>query len=298
MSSNNIDELLLTGTQTNPSTIPDTPEEKNIEAEKDYQESQDSPIEAKEDVIQEAPKSEYTEETANEEAAEEAPEATDDYGTNVKSRLYTEEELNQKIRERVSRFERNSQTQNQSIQDQVKKDFEYNSESSESWMQQLESVIVNTVQKMGQQQQSRAAQEKEQKIQAEFEQRFITEKEKYHDYNEVVAAQPITDAMLLGTRSLKNPAAFLYAAAKRAPKELQRISQISDPYAQIAEIGKLEAKMRQKNTGSKAPRPISRTPEDAPLIKEAPKKREKSIEERMHEEGQKKIAKLNLNRRR
>ena len=80
---------------------------------------------------------------------------------------------------------------------------------------------------------------------------------KYQDFHQVVAGKPITNQMMLATRSLENPAAFVYGAAKMHPQELDRISRISDPYQQAAEIGRLHEKMvKSRATISNAPKPI------------------------------------------
>ena len=82
--------------------------------------------------------------------------------------------------------------------------------------------------------------------------------------------------MTLATRAMADPAAFLYAAAKRNPEELERISKLRDPYAQMTEMGKLEERMRRNKPTTNAPRPLSRTTEDVGLPE--PKKQNKAEE--------------------
>ena len=101
--------------------------------------------------------------------------------------------------------------------------------------------------------------------------------QKYSDFVEVVGAQPISDAMTLATRGMKDPASFLYAAAKREPAELRRISQIPDMYVQMAEMGKLEAQLKRKPSASKAPKPVSRSKSDSSIVE--PEERELTLDD-------------------
>jgi hypothetical protein len=95
--------------------------------------------------------------------------------------------------------------------------------------------------------------------------------------------------MTLATRAMADPAAFLYAAAKRAPQDLERISKIRDPYAQMTEMGKLEERMRRNKPATQAPRPLGRTIDNAP--ENAPKKKsEPTIEDLIARADAKKIA--------
>jgi hypothetical protein len=90
---------------------------------------------------------------------------------------------------------------------------------------------------------------------------------------------------------MDDPAAFLYAAAKRQPKELERISKLRDPYAQMTEIGKLEERMRRNKSTTNAPRPLGRTQDDAPS-KEVKKSKEPSIEDLIRQSESKKLSKM------
>jgi len=120
--------------------------------------------------------------------------------------------------------------------------------------------------------------------------------DKFSDFKQVASSAKMSDAMTIATRAMKDPAAFIYAAAKRAPKELERIYNIPDQYAQMVEIGKLEERMRSKEPVSRTPRPIGRSPEDGNLIlkdEKAP-----SIEELIQRAETKKRAAMNVNRRR
>ena len=82
---------------------------------------------------------------------------------------------------------------------------------------------------------------------------------KYSDFQEVVSGKPITNGIMMAARSMADPAAFIYAAAKQQPKELERIAAITDPYVLAAEVGRLEERMKKARTVSKAPKPITKT---------------------------------------
>lgn len=226
---------------------------------------------------------------------------TDDYG-NQKSapKTYTEDEVNERInsavRERLARAERNSsQPTQQQVQQQAQQGFEYNAESNESWQQQLESFVEQTVSRMGQKQAQQAYQQRERDITTEFESRFQLGMSKFNDYKDVVGSQPITDAMLMAARSTKDPAAFIYAASKRAPQELKDISQMSDPYAQVAAMGRLEERLKQSKSGTKAPKPISRTQEDSSIPHKSDK--QPSIEQLIAMDAAKRLEKQKQRKR-
>lgn len=228
----------------------------------------------------------------------------DEYGNEVaKPKTYTQAEAdeyaNRIVRERLARLERNNPNLTQSEQKQVqqtaKQDFEYNENSDQSWQQQLEAFVENTVTKLGHKQAQQAQQYKEQQAQMEFEAKFQSGMKRFNDYVETVQDKPITDAMVMAARSMKDPAAFFYAASKRAPQDLERIARIADPYAQIAEIAKLEERMKQKPTTTKAPKPVSKTKEDMSIPHQTGKK-ELTIEQMIAQEDAKRQAKLNAKR--
>jgi hypothetical protein len=187
--------------------------------------------------------------------SDEKDEELDEFGSKTeKPRTYTEEEVQRMIRERLARGQ-------QPVQ-QAAQDFKADPSSEESWEQQLETFVTNTVQKLGQKQQQEQWQQQEQRVQAEFETRFTAGMTKYKDFQEVVANKPITNGIMMAARSMKDPAAFLYAASKQQPKELERIAQIQDPYVLAAEVGRLEERMRKAKTVSAAPKPGSKTKSD------------------------------------
>jgi hypothetical protein len=220
-----------------------------------------------------------------EEKAESSP--IDEYGNPVaKPKMYSEEEVQNMIRDRLSRGRHAEQPQptKQEVK-QASEDFKADPNSDESWEVQLESFIERTIEKR----QSRHVQEEwqraEQQRQADFEAKFTSGMGRYQDFREVVSTKPITNEMMLATRALDNPAAFVYAASKLHPQELDRISRISDPYAVSAEIGRLHERMvKEKRALSQAPKPLEPAKGDMP----AGQPRQPSLEDRIREYAQSK----------
>lgn len=191
----------------------------------------------------------------------ESADSEDEYGNKKVSRTYTEDEVNERInkavRERLSRVERNkSEPQPQQIRQE---------ESHEAWQQQLEQLVEQTFHKMNHKATESQRIQRDQQEQAEFEYKFSQSMNRFNDYVDVVGKLPITDAMVVATKAMDDPAAFLYAASKRAPDEIKRISEMRDPLKQIIEVGKLEERMRKQKSTSNAPKPISRTKEDSSM---------------------------------
>lgn len=211
----------------------------------------------------------------------------DDYGNEKlkqESKMYTEDEVNERInkavRERLARLERNNTAQQPTAQQQeqaAQAGFEYDENSNLDWQQQLKQFIRQTTAEIQQETVQKQHQEKEQALQAEFEEKFHAGMSKFQDFRDVVGSQPITDAMTVATRAMKDPAAFLYAASKRHGNELQRIASLPDPYTQMVEMGRLEERMRKAKDVSKAPRPLGQTREDANV--KTPSSKEPSIED-------------------
>lgn len=267
-----IDDLLTAGTT---SQIPPTSESK----EETYEDG-DQYLE--EDLAPDLSSENETKEEAEQEPKKEAREEHDDYG-NVKTspKTYTEEEVNERInravRERLNRGSNQNQATAPQNQNQSQ-GFDYDPESSESWEAQLEQFVEKTVSKIGQRHAQQQQQMREQQQQAEFEDKFTQGMGRFGDFRDVVGAQPITDPMTYALRGMNDPAAFIYAASKRAPAELQRISNIPDPTTQIMEMGRLEERMRKTQSGTNAPKPLSRSVSDS-HIPSSPKKTEPTIED-------------------
>ena len=228
----------------------------------------------------------------------------DEYGNDIPPpKTYTEEELNerinQRVRDRLARLERNTQPQVQpSVQQQQqaqKSGFKYNADSQETWQQQLESFVDQVADRREQRKAYEYQIQQEQRAQAEFEARFQSGMNRFKDFQDVVASQPLTDDMVKATRGMQDPAAFLYAASRRAPEELAKIAAMKDPYHQVAAMGKLEEKMKATKATTKAPKPLSRTNED--MVVETKSKREPTIEDLIAQSEAKRRAIMNSRRK-
>lgn len=177
----------------------------------------------------------------------------DEYGTPIatKKKMYTEEEVSQKIRERLARVKLDPPPVQQPVRQEAE-GFTPDSNSDDSWEVQLENFIDKKLEKNQRQSQERQWQQEERQRQTEFEEKFNSGMEKYQDFKQVVAGKPITDSMMMAARSMKDPAAFIYAAAKTQAAELERIARIPDIYQQATEIGRLEERMKKARQGTKA----------------------------------------------
>ena len=278
MSVSNIDELLA-GSNGN-SQQADTPEYKDEPDEIEEIESEE--VETEEQLTNDEP-DDYEDEVPEEKPKIKDKETeVDEYGNE-------KEPENEAIRERLARQARKHQSEIDALRaqlaeqgasrqvQQAAKDFEYNPDEGGDWQQQLASFVKQTVSSMTREQEESRTRQQEQQVQAEFEGKFRDGMSRFDDFTDVIGSLPfqITNPMTLATRGMENPAAFLYAAAKRNPGELERISKLRDPYAQMTEIGKLEERMRKNKPTTKAPRPLGRAPEDA-TTKPKPKERDTS----------------------
>ena len=82
----------------------------------------------------------------------------------------------------------------------------------------------------------------------------------YADFDDVVySPNPVNDNMEEAMKTISDPGAFLYHAAKHHREELTRIFELNDPRMQYAEVIRLEGRMKSgnKNMNSEAPRPIT-----------------------------------------
>lgn len=217
----------------------------------------------------------------------------DEYGNPIaKSKTYTEEEVNQMIRDRLSRGRHADNpplapNQVQKVK-QAAEDFEADPNSGESWETQLKNYVRQTLNEVTQEQAESQWRQQEAARQAEFESKFTTGMKKYGDFHQVVADKPITDSMMLATRSLENPAAFIYGASKMHPGEIERISRISDPYVQASEIGRLHERMvKERKVVSAAPKPVAAPKGDVTqkVINQV------SIDQRIHQHAQRRFGK-------
>jgi hypothetical protein len=158
---------------------------------------------------------------------------------------------------------------------QAVKDFKYDQNEEAGWEQQLSEFVKKTINSVQTEKEQNARDHQEQRASREFHQKFSQGMERFDDFVKVVSSQPIDNEMTLALRGMSDPSAFIYAASKRHPQELDRISKLSDPYARVVEMGKLEERMRRNKTTTKTPRPLGRTREDA-TIKVKAKERDTS----------------------
>jgi hypothetical protein len=302
----NIDELLMGG-QGN-SQQPPTPESKPDE----FSESAEGIQETRDDLYgldekpepEEAP-DELSDDETPDEPQDKAPKEEieyDEYGNQT-------EGMKKRLKKQASKYEaelaelraqvaRLTPQQQQQVQ-QAAQSFEGDPNSEDSWEAQLNAHIEQTVVNMQSRKEQQAREAEDREIQAKFETKLVSGMERFSDFRETIQALPcqIDYDMAQATRSLDDPAAFLYAAAKRHPEELQRISQLRDPYAKVREMGKLEERMRKTKPTTKAPRPLGRTKEDAHIPQPKPKQ-EDSIEDLIAKNDAKKLAQVRARGRR
>ena len=169
--------------------------------------------------------------------------------------MYSEEEVQRMIRDRLSRGNHQPQQATPQQVQQAAQDFVADPNSQQTWEQQLDAYIDRRLDQRQTKAQQDQWEQQERHKQADYEAKFNTGMNKYRDFRDVVTGKPITDSMMMATRSMNDPAAFIYAASKNFPKELERIAQIPDAYQQAAEIGKLDERMKRKPTISNTPKP-------------------------------------------
>lgn len=208
----------------------------------------------------------------NTETSNEA-EKIDEYGNEIvakEEKMYPESEVNKMIRERLARGNHGQQPTAAEVataKEQVNQTLDSDATEAE-WERELskvvDKIVTNKLQAKEQEQRQLQKQaeeirwrEQEAKIQAEFEDKFTSTMGKYSDFKTVVNDKPITDAIMIGIRGMPNPAAFLYAACKQQPQEIERISKIQDFPTQMLELGRLDEKIRKANNVTKSSRPIS-----------------------------------------
>jgi len=282
---NKIDDILtgITPSETDEKEVKPT---EAGEISQDDQEVQEEP-----EVRENEPKPEEAEEETGSKSLDKVEEKesnpdieTDEYGNEVtKSRMYSETEVQEMIRERLKRG--NHGVQQQAQVQQAAQGFEADPNSDVPWENQLEDFVKHTIDKVQRESQTREYQREEQDRQANFESKFTTGMVRYKDFKETVGKMPITDSMMLATRDMKDPAAFIYAAVKMQPEEVKRIAALRDPFQQAAEIGRLEEKMKKARNISKTARPLEPTKGDM-SSRVAPKQ---SIEDKINKYARNKL---------
>lgn len=197
----------------------------------------------------------------------------DEYGNAIPPpKMYTEEQVQKMMRDRLKRgpFREEPAPSPQQLQQAEDTGFQYNENSELSWSQQLKQFVKSTMQEVKKEEYFEHQKAVKKQAEIEFEAKFHTGMSKYPDFVETMSDKVITDDMVMATRGLANPAAFLYTAAKKMPQELDRISKIADPYQQVAEMGRLHEKLSKKKPSSNAPRPLS--PDRSDVIDRPPAK--------------------------
>lgn len=304
MPTSSIDDLLMGGKSPQ---HPQTPEHDYQEGPEEVEELEPDDDEGESPEYDDEPEDDHMEDSdePGDEEEEQEPEHKreyDEYG-NEKERMPKgmKDRLDRKDRQHQQEVERRDreieqlrgQLANSGASREVQqaaKDFEYDPEAKGDWQQQLASFVKQTVNSMTREQEEAQIRQRDHEAQQEFEGKFRQGMGKFSDFANVIGdlGFQITNPMTLATRGMADPAAFLYAAAKRNPQELERISKLRDPYAQMTEIGKLEERMRKNKPTTKAPRPLDRTRENA-AVPAAKKKSEPSIEDLIAKSDAKKL---------
>ena len=301
MEARNVDDVLVRAMADKANGVVPTPEP--IKEAEPVQESNGdnlSPVENIDENKQETPKEpeikpEIAEKLQKEPEKSAASENNliDEYGNPVeKPKMYSEDEVQRMIRDRLSRgrhAEQPQPTQHQPTQHQVQQaqsdGFTADPNSEQPWEQQLETFIEKTIEKRTARQTEHQWRQQEAQKQADFEVKFTSGMGKYQDFHQVIAGKTITDSMMLAARNLENPAAFVYGAAKLHPAELDRIARIGDPYAQAAEVGRLHERMvKDHRNVTKAAKPLDTPKGDLPAKTYNPP----SIDQRIQSYGQSK----------
>ena len=276
----NIDSLL---TQTSEVSEPKQVEKVETTSNSEVSKSEDA--QKVEKVAAVEPKTSETATKATESASDEsssssADDSTDEYGSPVTKteKVYTEAEVQAMIRDRLSRVKsQQPETANKPAQEQQQQQA---TGDESNWQAELESFIGETLTKRERQLQEQAWRKQQEDVQAQFEVKFNQGASKYADFDTVVHGKPLTPEMVLATRSMNDPAAFIYAASKTQAKELERISKIQDGFTQAVEIGQLAERMRKSRSSvSQAPRPVSTPSGDVSEGKE----RSRSIDDKLRD---------------
>jgi len=212
----------------------------------------------------------------------------------VKERLERKEkqfqrEIEQRDQElQILRQQLANQGANRDVQQAVK-DFKYNPDDEGAWEQQLSHFVKQTVNNMQTEEHQKIREQYEARAQREFQVKFTQGMTRFDDFREVVGKQPIDDAMTISLRGMSDPTAFIYAASKRHPQELERISKLRDPTVKAVEMGKLEERMRRNKPITKTPRPLGRTKEDS-TAKVTPKQQDTSGDDLLAKADAKRLA--------
>lgn len=183
----------------------------------------------------------------------------DDYGNEVPME-------NAAVRERLSKQARKHEAEMLKMREEMERLRQMvpgndtppaNTADDGNWEAQLEQFIDHRLTAREQQQREIQFRQQAARQQAEFEIKFNEGAAKYSDFESVVFGKSITADMVMATQGMADPAAFIYAAAKTQPQELERISKLPSSAMQALELGRLDERMRKARTQTTAaPRPI------------------------------------------
>jgi hypothetical protein len=233
------------------------------------------PVESSQQLEETVQESKPDQETSSQEDPYIAPEQTskdddkletespiDEYGNPVeKTKTYTEEDLQRIVRERLARSKYESQQQSQQQTSQPKEE----TQTEDDWEKELNKRIDQRVESREKEYRDQLWKEKQYKKHMEWEDKFNSDMNKYPDFKEVVSGKPITDDMLIATKTLNNPGSFIYAASKLHAQELERISKIDDPDSQKFEIGRLHERMiKERKSATSTGKPLDPPKGDLP----------------------------------
>lgn len=298
----NIDDLLI-GSQGN-TQQPATPEHYDTNESHAYEEDGVSEGDTSEHEVAELSKNDVSDDedvtdNAHEESEKSESNTFDDYGNPTENMT---EGMKKRLKKQADKYESRIQAlesqiaqltprQHQELQ-QAAKEFNSNPNSDDDWQQQFTQMVEKTIYDMSIRQQQAVAQSEQMRIEKEFERKLFAGMDRFNDFKETIrdVGCEITNHMTNATRSLDDPAAFLYAAAKRHPDELKRISSLQDPYAQAREMGKLEERMRKNKSSSNAPKTLGKIRADASFPSASNKKEEESIESLIAKSDAKRLA--------
>jgi hypothetical protein len=208
-----------------------------------------------------------------------------DYGiVEVKKpqKMYTEEEFNARIRDRLSRVKQ------QPAAPEPVKEVVASTDENEPWQVEMKDFIKKTNEEERQQENNRIMRQEAEREQLEFQDKFDRGVSKYQDFSDVTYGKSITQAMMIATKELENPADFIYAACKLYPDEVSRIASITNPLKQLVEVGKLDERMRKSTKATSAPRPLGRITSDGGEIVPEQKKSTNDLEDRIKQHAAKK----------
>lgn len=300
MDISSIDDLLATGKT---SSQPAAPEHQyqEIPEEIEEMESESSEYDEPEQNNEERQSHEENHDDATDSDDDEIKSQEDEYGNK-------KEVLSKNMQKRIKKIEQKHAAEIAELRAQLvqagasrevqkaAEDFKFDPASEDDFEEQFAQMVRQTIAKDEQMRNQKAIQQQEYQEEQEFRGRFEKGMHRFDDFIEVVNDKPIDAAMTMALRGIQDPAAFIYAASKRMPKELERISQLKSPHDRYAEMIRLESKLRSTKPSTKAPRPLGRSQDDTNTHAAPKKKNEETIEDLIAKSEVKKLAMLKQRR--